>query len=162
MKWDCESREKGPQDMQFWVIPLYRSYTCPPSSRFTGLRRGGRDSLVDMLLKRLSPDPWIGKLKKGPSSLQNYGLCKALYTPSLQKLYDISIHFFSHERKAHVHKKKAGSIRPCRYCIIDSFDYLFLQSHHESFKTDKARTMKYRAAGFEYWIVPHITPMQHF
>ena len=29
-------------------------------------------------LKRLSPDPWIGKLKKRSSSVRKYELCKAL------------------------------------------------------------------------------------
>jgi len=38
----------------------------------------GQNSPVDMLLKRLSPDPWIGKLKKSPSSLRKYEVCKAL------------------------------------------------------------------------------------
>jgi len=38
----------------------------------------GQSSPMDKLLKRLSPDPWIGKLKKSPSSLMKYELCKAL------------------------------------------------------------------------------------
>jgi hypothetical protein len=38
----------------------------------------GQNSPVDMLLKKLNPDPWIGKLKKSQSSIQRYGLCKDL------------------------------------------------------------------------------------
>jgi len=33
---------------------------------------------IDKLLKRLSPDPWIGKLKKSQSSSRKFELCKAL------------------------------------------------------------------------------------
>ena len=37
-----------------------------------------QNSPVDTLLKRLSPDPWIGKLKKSLSSLMKYELFKDL------------------------------------------------------------------------------------
>jgi len=45
-----------------------------------------QNSPADKLLKRLSPDPWIGKLKKSPSSLRKYELCKALI--SSRRYYD--------------------------------------------------------------------------
>jgi hypothetical protein len=76
-----------------------------------GMRRG-QNSPVDTLLKRLSPDPWIGKLKKSPPSLENYGLYKALYTLYLQKTYNIPIYYFNHKATMHIHKKRQDHIDP--------------------------------------------------
>jgi len=38
----------------------------------------GQNSPINKLLKRPSPDLWIGKLKKSPSSLRKYELYKGL------------------------------------------------------------------------------------
>jgi hypothetical protein len=41
-----------------------------------------QNSPINKLLKRLSPDPWIGKLRKSPSSLKNVGYAKLIGSPA--------------------------------------------------------------------------------